>query len=211
VAAGEIHACALIEDGTVQCWGKNGNGQLGNTDSSHPDTPYATPLDVVGLSGPARLISSGSQHTCVAMMDRTIQCWGLGLDGQLGVKLAGDYVRGTPVTVSGFTGDVVALSSGHADNCALLVDGSAHCWGHNGYRQLGQPTVSWIDSPVALSFLGTTVKDIGMGWTHSCAALSDGTVSCWGNTSFAIPRLVLFGSGRAPMPAAPYCARWCKL
>ncbi len=30
VAAGGRHTCALLTDGTVWCWGKGGNGELGN-------------------------------------------------------------------------------------------------------------------------------------------------------------------------------------
>ncbi|MBN2084617.1 MAG: hypothetical protein JW748_05280 [Anaerolineales bacterium] len=39
IAAGGGHTCAVLGDGTVKCWGSNGNGQLGNgsnTDSSVP-------------------------------------------------------------------------------------------------------------------------------------------------------------------------------
>ena len=30
VVAGVSHSCALIDDGTVRCWGSNGHGQLGD-------------------------------------------------------------------------------------------------------------------------------------------------------------------------------------
>ena len=56
IATGSTHACALISDGTVKCWGYNGSGELGNGTSTGPQTcntaPCATtPVQVSGLPG----------------------------------------------------------------------------------------------------------------------------------------------------------------
>jgi alpha-tubulin suppressor-like RCC1 family protein len=45
LAAGYAHACALLADGAVSCWGANGRGQLGTGIVS---TPVATPAPVSG-------------------------------------------------------------------------------------------------------------------------------------------------------------------
>jgi len=84
VDSGLGHACALLSNGTVECWGANYYGQLGrNSRISNPD-----PQPVQTLSG-AWQLAVGKYHACVlitATLPGTddIQCWGFNKDGQLG-------------------------------------------------------------------------------------------------------------------------------
>src|SRR5688572_28173813 len=39
VSAGDLHSCAVREDGTVWCWGRNDKGQLGDGTASDSDLP----------------------------------------------------------------------------------------------------------------------------------------------------------------------------
>jgi alpha-tubulin suppressor-like RCC1 family protein len=64
----------------VKCWGQNTYGQLGRTSATS-----TTPVDVVGLPGPASAITAGRNHTCVATAaPQGIACWGYNAEGQLG-------------------------------------------------------------------------------------------------------------------------------
>jgi len=64
IAAGPFHTCALLKNHTVKCWGRNGEGQLG--DGTAIDT--ATPVVVKSLSGAVQ-IAAGNNHTCALLTD----------------------------------------------------------------------------------------------------------------------------------------------
>lgn len=41
ITAGALHTCALLEDGTLRCWGRNDKGQLGTGNRDNSDVPVA--------------------------------------------------------------------------------------------------------------------------------------------------------------------------
>lgn len=84
VDSGLGHICALLEDGTVKCWGSNYYGQLGR----NSQVSSSAPQPVLNVSA-AWQLAVGKYHTCVIITSTTpgtndIQCWGLNKDGQLG-------------------------------------------------------------------------------------------------------------------------------
>jgi Regulator of chromosome condensation (RCC1) repeat len=100
VAVGDEHACALLLDGTIQCWGSNVYGQLGNGSAAS-----TTPVPVSGVTG-AVAIATGLAHTCALMADGTVACWGENAYGELGFapssspqSCASDPCANTPVKV----------------------------------------------------------------------------------------------------------------
>jgi len=171
---GGFFTCAVLADHTVQCWGRNQDGQLGNGDAT---TDTTLPGPVVGLGAVAAL-SAGGYHTCALMPDATVRCWGRNDDGQLGT---GDRVRATtPVQVNGLALPPVAISAGGYHTCALLPDRTVQCWGRNVVWQVGQPSTTGA-FPVPTTVPGiTNAVSVKAGFYNTCATLADGTVQCWG-------------------------------
>lgn len=86
------HACVLLDDGTVRCWGGNAEGQLGLGASL---ASVGTPTVVPDLHDIAEI--AGGDHTCARSCDGTIRCWGANLLGEVGDGTT--ERRATPVLV----------------------------------------------------------------------------------------------------------------
>lgn len=75
-------SCALMHDGTVQCWGDNVHGQSGAGIGAL--TPIAvTTSDGKPLGGVDRLVAHYS-HVCAHRASGDFVCWGRGLAGEFG-------------------------------------------------------------------------------------------------------------------------------
>jgi alpha-tubulin suppressor-like RCC1 family protein len=92
IAAGDEHTCASVNGG-MECWGNNGNGELGVAST----TDSLVPVPVQGLSSGILSIAAGGFHVC-ALVDDGIQCWGSNSNGQLGNDSTSDV--DVPVQVS---------------------------------------------------------------------------------------------------------------
>ncbi len=129
--------CALLDDGTMKCWGYNGYGRLGVGDS----TRRSVPTVVVGINNAKDIQGFGYGEPgfyCALLDDKTVKCWGHNGYGQLGV---GDTtLRNTPESVIGLT-DVESIFCGGQGGggyaCAIINGGALKCWGYNAYGNLG--------------------------------------------------------------------------
>jgi alpha-tubulin suppressor-like RCC1 family protein len=188
ITAGGSNACGLLANGTAKCWGYNFRGGLGDGTT----TDSLTPVVVSGLTT-AVAISSGAEYgpACALLANGTAKCWGPNDTGQLGVgtfsgpeQCGGTPCSTTPAAVSGLT-NAVAISAGGDHACALLVDGSARCWGGDYFGELGDGIILHCTScassaPVVVKGLANAVA-ISAGTAHSCALLANGTAKCWGD------------------------------
>src|SRR5439155_1410122 len=177
VAGGGFHACMRLPDGTVQCWGRNNFGQLGNGDGNLADS--SVPVAVRGLTTATRVVT-GDSHTCALLGDGTVQCWGGGDAGQRGEGAFNDMST-VPGAVVGI-GGAVAVTGGFYHTCALLGDGTVQCWGRNAEGQLGDGSSIGTRAPTRVIGI-TGALAVSGGFQHTCALLSDGTVQCWGRNA----------------------------
>ena len=138
VNAGLVGACALIADGSVQCWGIDESGELGRgsiTPEGEPGHPDAAP--VVDLVDAVAIGGSGD-FRCAIDRAGALWCWGRNHVGQTGDPSGADTAR--PVRYPGLPA-VTAFSGHDLNGCALVADGTARCWGINDYGQLGNGEV----------------------------------------------------------------------
>jgi alpha-tubulin suppressor-like RCC1 family protein len=92
LSTGGTHACALLADDHVDCWG---DGGLGNPTAHGKQN---TPVEVRGVSN-ATEISAGGADTCALLPSHQIDCWGANANGQLGNGTTTESE--TPVEVEG--------------------------------------------------------------------------------------------------------------
>ncbi|AWV88442.1 RCC1 domain-containing protein [Bradymonas sediminis] len=92
IAAGAYHNCALLDDGSVQCWGRGDYGQLANLSTTpelggtavgvrEPDVLRTaarekTPVTVVGLPSDVVQITAGDNFSCARTAPGELFCWG---------------------------------------------------------------------------------------------------------------------------------------
>ena len=55
------------------------------------------------------------------------------------------------------------------------------CWGKNYFGQIGDGSTTDRKTPVSITALGTTVVELAIGTSHSCARHGNGSLSCWGH------------------------------
>ena len=180
ITAGAYHTCAILDDGSVSCWGRNNYGGLGDGTTTDRNTPTQT--SSLGTDRTAVAITAGAYHTCAILDDESVSCWGRNTYGQIGDGTTTN--RNTPTQTSSLGTDrtAVAISTGQHHTCAILDDGSVSCWGHNGQGRLGDGTSTNRHTPTQTSSLGTDriAVAISNGFQNTCAILDDGSVSCWG-------------------------------
>lgn len=176
IAAGRVHTCALLNTGSVKCWGNNYYGQLGDSTT----TRRLTPTTVQNLAE-VRAIRAGGEHICALLNDGSVKCWGNNANGQLG---DGTTIQRTKPVVTADISGATAIAAGGSHSCAIIGE-HVECWGSNLSGQLGDGTATQRTTAVAVKDLRGTllgVKNITAGALHSCALLSTGSLKCWGDT-----------------------------
>jgi alpha-tubulin suppressor-like RCC1 family protein len=178
LAVGQNHACAVLDPTiefeltTVQCWGNNFAGQVGNnTEQNNANVPVV----VEGLDSVTAL-TAGNDFTCAAVDGGDIRCWGLNDDGQLG---NGSVINALlPLNVSGATGALQLSAGNHV--CALVAGNAVKCWGPNSYGELGKGTFSLRETTAQSSLRFSNVSHVEAAGGFTCALTTTGDIKCIG-------------------------------
>jgi len=139
------------------------------TDANAPDS--ALPMAVTRVAGHLH-------QTCALTTAGGLKCWGRGYPGD------GTNMKPlTPADSTGFTSGLAAVACGLVHTCVLTSSGKVACWGNNASGQIGDGT-SQNDrlTPVEVPGL-TSVVAIAAGAAHTCALMSTGRVTCWGDNN----------------------------
>lgn len=213
LGVGWHHTCAILNDGSIKCWGENYKGQLGQGDTAlrgHRSADMGDALPPVLLGTGRRAVDcalggygTGSTHrgnTCVILDTGGLKCFGSAYAGGLGT---GDTLdRGDqpnelgdqlPEVELGTNRTVVQVVAGGWRVCVILDDGSLKCFGV-GRHGLGYgDTADRGDDP---GEMGDNLPPVDLGtgrsavqvsvsnWFHACVILDDGTLRCFGNNDY---------------------------
>lgn len=165
VGVGLYHACAVLADGGVTCWGSNNYGQLGNGNLAgigYGSDSAAMPPPVLRFESPVKQMSLGLFHSCALLQSGAVRCWGHNQFGQLGLghtNQVGDDETATSVPALTFSSKVVQLAGGIYQTCALLENGSVRCWGNGAGGVLGTGNQSNLGD----NELATSVAPVAVG------------------------------------------------
>lgn len=172
VAAGGNHGLALLSDGAVYAWGRNGNGQLGLGDQLSRTAPTR-----VALPRPAVSIAAGRDFSVAVLDDGRIYAWGFNGSGQLGLGTRTVTGSLTPVEVPGVA-TARAVAAGNEHVLALLANGTVLAWGSNASGQLGVGDFVVRRAPVPTPL--RDVAEIRAGGDLSVALTTRRTALAWG-------------------------------
>ena len=195
-----LHACGVLADATVTCWGDWARGVL------------APP------AGQYTAVTSFSTYTCGLLEDHTVRCWGANQFRIDETDLFRQFSAGrrhacgirTDQTLVCFganelgqtdapEGEFSSLDAYGNFSCAVRVDQTLACWG-------GVPTGTWGAG------LGTSRLDsrqdrflaVSSGETHACGLRIDRTIVCWGG-DYNVPGAswddTVYHDGRTTSPA----------
>jgi alpha-tubulin suppressor-like RCC1 family protein len=202
ISAGMSHVCAVLDNGSVKCWGAGWSGQLGtgatdNRGDASGEMGDSLPAVPLGTGRTAKYVAAGFDHTCALLDNNTVKCWGDGSEGELGYGDGasrgdgpGEMGDALPVVNLGTGRTVKQLSAGWHGNCAVLDNDSVKCWGNNDSGESGLGATGdrgndpgeMGDNLLAVDLgPGLTAKQVSRTGGMACAILNNDYVKCWGD------------------------------
>jgi alpha-tubulin suppressor-like RCC1 family protein len=208
VSAYGEHTCGLSSSGAIYCWGEGyevrpRNPVAGITASALYQNQCARNAQDEfycwgGTTGPTPFrilpgervltVSRSNGNICALVGDGVATCAGDNTYGQLGNGTSGASRPAFAPVVGSYR--FTSLAATGWTPCGIVSGGTAVCWGHNLFAQLGRRTPetclvagTFADpcatSPAPISSnLSFRTLDVSGG--HACGIATDGRVFCWG-------------------------------
>ena len=158
-----LPASLSVPNQSLEAWGYNNVGQLGNLPVTSTNRPVFLTNNIVAAS-------IGQNFSLYVRSDHTL--WGMGYNaqGELGIGNANNSA--VPVFIAS---NVVAVAAGYSHSLILKLDGTLWAVGYNNYGQLGVGNTTTYYTPV---YVTNNVAAIAAGQYHSLVLRMNGTL--WG-------------------------------
>lgn len=194
------HNCALLTDGTVTCWGKNSDGQLGTGLTTQPGHPVI----VKGLGGVVS-VGVGWAYSCALDGNGTVWCWGSSTLGNA------QSVAFAPQKVALPAGKALSLATGPRSACVVMSDQgtkSVWCWGNNDNASIAPLDAgTTFATPVQFAADATDADEVTISDFAVCFLHANRTrLRCRGDNSHGIFAGPGTGVADTLLPNAPIAA-----
>lgn len=170
ISVGQIHACGVMSDRTLWCWGWNTHGQLGDGTNLNRARPVQ-----VGRDSDWATVAAGWRHTCALKLSGELSCWGSNWAGELGIGSRTE--SWVPAVVAWGVTDWKAIAAGQNTTCGLRTAGTLWCWG----RLIPVEGIhAWpsVTTPAVISSNGHW-RELSVRNDVMCAIDESGVMACW--------------------------------
>ena len=116
ISAGGFHNLAACSDGTLVAFGRNTNGQLGNSLTADSNMPVTVDLTESMIGKTVTTLQAANAHSLALYSDGTLVSWGSGSNGMLG---------NGGISNSGFPVGITASGIGSGEKFIALASGSS--------------------------------------------------------------------------------------
>jgi alpha-tubulin suppressor-like RCC1 family protein len=191
--SGNEHVLALLDSGKVVSFGRNTYGKLGINNTTNQTIPAEVITSIYYNGKNAIAVAAGYNHSLILLNSGRVLSFGKNDVGQLGDGKTTDRYSPVIVTIIGTGNDydgsnAIAITAGENHSMILLNTGKVLAFGWNIYGQLGDGTVTSINTPVAVStdssngndYDGSNAIAISAGARHSLILLNTGKVVSFG-------------------------------
>ena len=174
ISVGTNHACAVLVDASVSCWGSNSFGEGSPPGGVRFVQVAASWIHACGLAGEGSItcwgddangratpptgtdfvaVVGGQEHSCGLRSSGAAVCWGNNTKGQ------GDVPPGVVFS---------SLAAGRNTTCGVQADHAVVCWGDDNAGEASPPS-------------GVSFSVVSLGTSHGCGIKTDQSVACWGD------------------------------